>query len=94
MKDKKYLDKVLGYMVRSTKINYDGKRVYVPFSPLCLFVFPNPSFPLLSPDHYLSTFYDEFSSYCENTFGLTKEEMEYVWKEYVDIINDKIENGK
>ena len=86
MENKKYLDKVLGYIVGSTKIDYDKGEVIVPFYSLHpLLLLPLTPFLPLS----LS-----FSSYCKNTFGLTDDETEYVWKEYRNIINDKIENGE
>ena len=87
MENKKYLDKVIGSLVRSTKINYVNKEVNTPFNlrPLHLLSLPLLLFSPLS----LS-----FSSYCKNTFGLTEEEMGYVWKEYRNIINDKIENER
>ena len=87
MENKKYLDKVVGSLVRSTKMDYVNKEVKTPFNlrPLHLLrLLPTPLIPLSL----------SFSSYCKNTFGLTEEEMEYVWKEYVDIINGKIENGQ
>ena len=80
MENKKYLDKVLDHLVRGTKMDYDKEEIHTPFLLLP---------PLLSS---LLNLFLPFSSYCKNTFGLTEEEMEYVWKEYVDIINDKIEN--
>ena len=85
MKDKKYIDKVLGYIVGSTKIDYDKEEIHYPFLSSYL--------PSDFPSYlYLSSHPFVFSEYCKNTFGLTEEEMEYVWKEYVDIINGKIEN--
>ena len=91
MKDKKYLDKVLGYMVKVTKMDYENKEVNTPFflppeSFLPSFSFPFSSLYLHSP------FFFSFSSYCRNYFGLTKDEIRYIWKEYKNIINDKIEN--
>ena len=86
MKDKKYLDKVLGYMVKRTKMDYVNKEVNTPFSPL-----------LTLSIHYFSPTLPipfSFSSYCKNTFGLTKDEIRYLWKEYRNIINDKIENER
>ena len=32
MENKKYLDKVLDHLVRSTEIDYEGKELYVPFT--------------------------------------------------------------
>ena len=80
----KYIDKVIGSLVRGTKIDYDKEEVYFPFfssSPFYLSFFSFPPFPLS-----LSL----FSKYCRNQFGLTEEEIEYVWEIYKDIIKDKI----
>ena len=81
----KYIDKVIGSLVRGTKIDYDKEEVYFPFFS---------SSPLLS---HLSRFlpssshlFPLFSKYCRNQFGLTEEEIEYVWEIYKDIIKDKI----
>jgi len=87
MENKKYLDKVVEHLVRSTEIDYENKEVNTPFNlrPLHL---------LSLPLHLFSPLSLTFSSYCKNMFGLTDDEMEYVWKEYRNIINDKIENGE
>ena len=87
MENKKYLDKVLGYMVKGTKMDYENNSLNTPFSPLSILFshllhFHLSLFPFLT-----------FSSYCRNYFGLTKDEIRYIWKEYRNIINDKIENG-
>jgi hypothetical protein len=85
MENKKYLDKVVGSLVRSTKIDYEKELVYTP-----------PFFHLytaLSPHLFiihLPSSLPSFRLYCKNQFGLTEEEMEYVWKEYVDIMLEKI----
>jgi len=96
MNNKKYLDKVIGSLVRGTKIDYENEKIQFPFSH------PHPLFshsllsllslsPLLSYPH-LSPLHLSFSNYCKNTFGLTEEEVEYVWEEYKSIILDKISN--
>ena len=95
MKDKKYLDKVLGYMVKRTKMDYVNKEVNTP-----LFLLPQHQviLPFTSPsllfNSLTSPFFLSFSSYCRNYFGLTKDEIRYLWKEYKNIINDKIENER
>ena len=81
MENKKYLDKVIGSFIRGTKINYENKEVITPFNVQIPFSFVNHLVLSLS-----------FSSYCKNTFGLTDDEVEYVWEEYRNIINGKIEN--
>ena len=39
--------------------------------------------------YHLST----FSGYCKDTYGLTEDELDYVWKEYKNIITDRIKNS-
>jgi len=90
MDNKKYIDKVINHLVRGTKIDYKNNFIYFPFSSpssriqsLTFFSLSRRRKPLFS-----------FSKYCRNQFGLTEEEVEYVWKEYREIIKNKIENGK
>ena len=83
MENKRYLDKVIDHLVRSTKIDYVNNLISPPFSSSFKFFVTYFSLPY-------SAF---FSSYCENTFGLTNDEIEYVWEEYRSIIKDKINNG-
>jgi len=48
MDNKKYLDKVIGSLVRGTRIDYDEGRIYAPF---LLFTSPySLHSPLLSPN--------------------------------------------
>lgn len=96
MEDKKYLDKVVDYMVRSTEIDYEMGVVYLPiyqshlpYSPPLSISFLETSPPWWSLSFYISS---SFSEYCKNTFGITKDEIEYVWNGYKDNIEDKIEN--
>ena len=87
-----YLDKVIEFLVRDTKIDFKGKEIFLPFIPL---------FVSLTPSSYRSSFLSifefshssiSFSKYCKVTYGLTDQEIEYVWKEYKEIIKDKITN--
>ena len=93
MENKKYLDKVIGSLVRGTNIDYEIRRVIFShfsfhfsflLSPTSTFenTLFSPYFPLLP--------YSPFSKYCKRQFGLTPEEIEYVWKEYKDIMLEKI----
>ena len=86
MDNKKYLDKVLDHMVRGTKIDYENGRVS---PPSCPYQFPLPYHPLSLPSYFCFV-----SDYCGNQFGLTDEEIDYVWEEYREIIEDKIEDGQ
>jgi len=88
--DKKFLDKVLDQLVSETRIDYENERMYTPF--------PFPSFltsltvfdlfsSLYSSSNYVFTF---FTTHCKEIYGLNEEEREYVWKEYIEIISDKL----
>tara|TARA_R110000824_G_scaffold39939_3_gene120202 strand:- start:489 stop:1070 length:582 start_codon:yes stop_codon:yes gene_type:complete len=74
--DKRYLDKVIEQIISETRIDYEKEKVYTPFLFLniSLFSFPHPI----------------FATHCEEVYGLDKEETEYVWDEYTQIINYKI----
>lgn len=96
MEDKKYLDMVIGSLVRGTNIDYEKREIIFPFSPYPLsfqlslpfkYIPPSLSFSFSVPTY-------SFEIYCKNTFGLTEEEIKYVYKQYRDIIKDKIENGQ
>lgn len=96
MEDKKYLDMVIGSLVRGTNIDYEKREIIFPFSPFPLsfqlslpfkYIPPSLSFSFSVPTY-------SFEIYCKNTYGLTEEEIKYVYKQYRDIIKDKIENGQ
>ena len=75
MENKKYLDKVIGSLVRGTKIDYEFKRIFsTPFN--------DNAYPTI----YINT----FQRYSKNQFGLTEDEVSYVWNEYKNNIKDKI----
>ena len=80
MENKKYLDKVIEHLVRGTKIDYDKDEIHTPFSSYCL----------LSYDASLTVFMFSFKKYCKYTYGLTDDEIEYVWNGYRYNILDKI----
>ena len=82
---KRYLDKVIEHLLRDTKIDYEKKEISYFFS--CR---------LHSVLHGLPSLYSfpDFSNFCKNTFGLTEEEIIYVWEIYINIIKNKIENGE
>ena len=85
--DYKFLDKVVDQIVRETRIDYDEEMLYTPS--------PYPP-PLYSLPHSLLSFFPSlplFSKHCREIYGLNKREIEYVWKEYKQIIKDKINNG-
>lgn len=88
MINKRYLNMVLSYMVRSSKIYYEKETINLPYT----YTSTQHSFPL-----FLSSFpfyYSYFYSYCEKHFGLNKDEIVFVWGRYHNIIRDKIGNGE
>ena len=97
-KTEKYLDKVVRSLVRSTKIYYDTDRITIPFSIISVSDISTITF-----DNFIDKkektgnliFKNTiFPSYCRHVYGLSKDEVSYVWKEYSDIITEKIENGQ
>ena len=97
MEDKQniYLDKVIEFLVRDTKIDFKNEKITTPFHlPPLLSSLPQllVLFPFLLSLYSLP--HSPFSSYCKEVYGLTDQEIEYVWKEYKSIIKIKIENGR
>ena len=88
MENKRYLDKVIGSLVRGTKIDYENDVVYSPFITLPKRPFHNH---LLTRDHI--SIHGLFG-YLNNTFGFTSDEIFYVYKQYKKIMLDKIENER
>ena len=83
--DYKFLDKVVDHIVSETKIDYDERTIFLPFSfsPFSYSCYSLQLLLLFSP----------FSKHCKEVYGLNKQEIEYVWEEYREIIKDKINNG-
>jgi len=79
--NKKYLDKVVDQLVSETRIESNG--FYTPFSS-------PPSSPYLSSSLLLLPIF--FSDHCRDIYGLNNEEINYVWEQYKNIIEDKIKN--
>ena len=71
-----YLNKILDYLVEDTIIDFDENQIQFPF-----YSYP---YPIL-----YSSLFSSFSEYCKDNYGLTDEEIYYVWKEYSIIINEK-----
>jgi len=91
MMNKKYLDKVLEHLVRGTQIDYENNSIAFPFTNLSI---SNTTPPFYSFSYFRLFPSETFNSNCRNTFGLTEDEIDYVWKEYKKIILEKLENGK
>ena len=82
----KYLDKVIGFLVRSTNINYEKETIDSQFA------FAPIYFHVSRIDSIFNFLHPLFKKYCTNQFGLTDDEIFYVWQEYKTIISDKIRN--
>ena len=83
--DYKFLDKVVGQLVRETRMDYDEGRIYTPFQKPF-------SFSLFPPSHFLLFSFNTFYRHCEEVYGLNYDETEYVWEEYKENIRDKVNN--
>jgi len=86
----KFLDKVIEQIISETRL-IDNK-LHTPFSsypslPHPFFQPPLPLHTLLSSLHLYSL---PFYKHCRDVYGLNEEEVDYVWKEYGNIILDKI----
>jgi len=80
----KYLGKVVNQLVSETTIDYELGNLYTPFfSPYSSIFFNYDS---------SFSFTRGFKNHCIDVYGLTKDEIEYIWKEYKDIIIDKIKH--
>lgn len=82
--DKKFLNKVVDQIVYETEIDYDEKKVYLPFF---ISHFPSHLFPYLLLEQL-----PQFYTHCESVYGLNDLEIKYVWKKYKKIILDKIDS--
>ena len=95
MEDNIYLDKVIEFLVRGTRIDYDKEEIQFPFPFFYKFSLSSPvPFSFLS--RLLSLFSvplsSSFPKYCKDIYGLTEDEIKYVWNQYKSIILDKITN--
>jgi hypothetical protein len=79
-KQQQYLDKVIKFIVVDTILDYEQKMIRFPFLTL------RHAFPIRLSLRRVPS----FEKYCKDIYGLTEEEVKYVWEQYKDIIKDKI----
>ena len=91
--DYKFLNKVLDQLVSETSVDFNltQDRWVSIFTPMV-------SYPIFSSQPTEQPFtklfhYPMFETHCKEVYGLNDDEIEYVWKEYKQIIKDKIDNG-
>jgi len=90
MKDnqKIYLDKVIEFLVRDTKIFYSEDKVRFPFNTFSdydIYDF-KPKDDTYRPYFYTPLYYSDasvFEKYCKDTYGLTDQEVMYIWRGYI-----------
>lgn len=94
MENKKYLDMVLDYLLKGTKVEpshesiYEGILIYMPFDKT------PPEFMKVNDYNETSSFFSAipsymFHNYCVNQFGLVTEEIDYLWEKYGSIMSLK-----
>lgn len=83
-KKERFLQFVIDDIVNDTTIDYDKKLTYTPF--------PYPIVGPSSDPFKTSSPLKEFSKYCIVRYGLTKDEIKYLWGQYKSTIRDKITN--
>jgi hypothetical protein len=76
-KQKTYLDKVVEFFVKGSKIDYDMGRIYTPYEERHYYIGSLPYGPSVS-----------FEEYCKDVYGLTYEETDYVWEQYRRELNN------
>ena len=92
----KYIEHIIKDMVRDTKLDFEELRITYPFTNY--YSHHTIYSPLPDRNLYYSfkkpPYYEQFSDYCKENYGLTKEEIDYVWGQYKSIIIDKITNNE
>ena len=74
--DKKFLHRVIDQIVNETRIDGDTEIIYPPFAPI---------FPVAIN---FNSYNNPFSKHCRDVYGLTHQEILYVWREYISIISN------
>jgi len=93
--DKRFLHKVVGQLIRETEIDRYKKKVYFPFLSFdfsFFLLFPTNS-PYDLSFSLSSTSIFSFFKHCREIYGLTDDEIDYVWNEYINSITYLIKNG-
>lgn len=91
-KKERFLQFVINDLIADTIIDYDKDSIYfyVDHMPLPLSIFYTELTKQYSK--FLDRPLPSFSDYCKERYGLTEDEIKYVWDQYKSIIKDKITN--
>ena len=84
--NEKFLNKVLNQIVSETKIDSEG-RVITTFTPFPTSSSP-PFFSPLRSSPSSSPFFLYFYDHCRDIYGLTEDEIHYLWEKYKFIIDN------
>jgi len=98
MENKKYVDKVLNYLIEGTKIDMVKRMIDFPFNiSLEFYIYEylpqediNKFNGYVGRSHNLTIWANRFFDDMDKVFGLIEEEMEYVYKNYISYIDKKI----
>lgn len=82
-----YLDRVVNQIVNETIIG--NGEIFAPFLLSSLPLSSSLLTSSLSQSSYPSPLKSSFSEYVIKEYGLTEEEVVYVWEQYWDIINNR-----
>jgi hypothetical protein len=85
-----YLNKILGYLLEDTTIDFIENEIYFPPFPQPSLFPPSSPIEMIPPVSYLI---GPFSKYCKDNYGLVDEEIVYLLEKYTEIISDKINEG-
>ena len=88
-KKERYYNYVIDDLVKKTKIDHERELIKYPYTHNLTSLSFFTIFSVFN-SHYL---FPPFIKHCEDVYGLNEQEIDYVWGEYKDIINDKIENN-
>ena len=94
--DKKYLHRVVDQIVSETEIDWDDMkdRVVTRNTIRVQSFFYEADFFHLIPDPEQNYFFNRyFVRHCKEVYGLNDDEVDYVWKEYVNSVIYKIKNN-
>ena len=92
--DKRFLHMVAEQIVSETRIDYDKETIRTPFplinpNAFACYLF-TPSSPILhgQPSPFIS-----FVKHCRDVYGLSNDEIDYVWVKWRDTIKYRKEYG-
>ena len=81
--NKEFLNKVVGHIVKETRMDYVQKTIITPF-------WYDYFFSSLLSSSFLSFPFSSFTLHCEEIYSLNEQEIKYVYEEYRNTIKDKI----